>query len=66
MVREVKSKIIRNKVRCEHRLEIIESIDVHDLRMCECGKVGVDGGTEYLKRIGSFDDYEEISIMVKE
>jgi hypothetical protein len=33
----------------------------YDFQICACGKVGVDGGKEYLKRIGSADDYEELS-----
>jgi len=29
--------------------------------MCSCEKVGVDGGTEYLKRIGEQQDMTELS-----
>ena len=30
-----------------------------------CGAVAVDGGKDYLKRIGSEEDYEELSITKK-
>ncbi len=32
------------------------------MRRCSCGAVAVDGGTEYLKRIGNENDYIELSI----
>ncbi|RKP54123.1 hypothetical protein D7Z26_12120 [Cohnella endophytica] len=59
----MKFKIIRNIIRFKHCLDTIESVDVYDIKTCSCGKVGVDGGTEYLKRLGVVDDYEELSIM---
>jgi hypothetical protein len=55
------SKIICNRIRCKHCLDIIESVHVHDSRFCSCGRVGVDGGHEYLKRRGEESDYEELS-----
>ena len=32
----------------------------HDFKCCKGGAVAVDGGTDYLRRIGSKDDYEEL------
>ncbi|MDQ0057866.1 DUF7695 domain-containing protein [Paenibacillus harenae] len=54
-------KIIRNAIRCKHCHNEVSSEDKNDFRICKCGKVGVDGGYDYLRRIGSLDDYEELS-----
>lgn len=43
-------KILRNAIRCKHCLSEIESKDIHDYKQCECGRVGIDGGRDYLKR----------------
>lgn len=56
-----KRKVIVNKIQCKLCLEIIESTHVHDFKMCKCGKCGVDGGNEYLRRIGSQNMYSELS-----
>ena len=34
-------------------------------KRCSCSAVAVDGGKEYLKRLGNEKDYEELSIKVK-
>ncbi len=47
-------KIIRNKIKCKHCGDIIESINVHDFKFCSCGKC-------YLKRTGNPNDWEELS-----
>lgn len=47
-----KRKILRNVIRCKHCLIEIESSAIHDLKYCDCGKVGVDGGQEYIGRSG--------------
>jgi hypothetical protein len=36
---------------------------VHDFRYCKCQSVAVDGGYEYLERIGNQSDYQETSIL---
>jgi hypothetical protein len=40
-----------NRIRCRHCGDIIESTHRHDFRSCKCGKVAVDGGTDYLRRV---------------
>ncbi len=55
--------ILQNKIRCKKCEAIIESKDRNDFRMCDCKSVGVDGGKEYLRRIGSEEDYEELSVV---
>jgi hypothetical protein len=32
----------------------------HDFKFCKCGAVAVDGGKDYLRRVGNKDDYEEL------
>lgn len=54
-------KILFNCARCRKCGSIIESTHVHDFRMCTCGAIGVDGGLEYIRRIGELEDCEELS-----
>ena len=55
-------RILRNSVRCLKCNSEIESQHRHDFKWCACGKVAVDGGRDYLKRVGSFNDVEDTSI----
>ncbi|OAB34530.1 DUF7695 domain-containing protein [Paenibacillus macquariensis] len=57
----VKIQIKRNKIRCKRCLDIVESTFVYECKFCSCGAIGVDGGREYLRRIGAFDDIKELS-----
>lgn len=43
-------KILVNRIQCDSCGDIITSYTVHDFKHCKCGKVFVDGGTEYLHR----------------
>ena len=54
-------KIITNKIRCKKCNCIIESTYRHDFKFCQCGAVAVDGGKDYLRREGDFEDWEELS-----
>lgn len=56
-------KILVNKIRCNHCGDVITSEHRHDFKSCRCGRVAVDGGTDYLRRgfIDSTDDYTELS-----
>lgn len=60
-----KERIICNKIQCKNCKDIIESIDVHDFKWCSCGAVAVDGGLEYLRRVGNEEDYIELSEIVE-
>ena len=40
---------------------MIEGTHRHDFKFCKCGAVAVDGGTDYLKRSGYREDWEELS-----
>lgn len=51
--------IVRNRIHCEKCHQTIESKHRHDFVYCDCGNCAVDGGLDYLRRIG--DDYKEMS-----
>ena len=63
-------KIIVNKAKCKKCCDIIESKKVNDFKRCICDSIAVDGGHEYIKRIGNKDDIIELSkfenIVIKE
>lgn len=54
-------RIIRNVARCLLCGDTVESLTVHDFRMCSCRSLAVDGGTQYIKRSGNPRDIEELS-----
>jgi hypothetical protein len=60
------NSIICNQIRCKKCKDLIYSAHRHDFRYCKCGHVAVDGGCEYLRRIGSLDGYEELSLYMPE
>lgn len=63
MPREVQdmTQILVNKIRCKNCGEIIESKSVHDFKFCKCKSVAVDGGHDYLRRVGQPDEWEDLS-----
>ena len=54
-------KIGSNKVKCLVCGDIIESKSRHDFKWCSCGNIAVDGGREYLRRVGDLQKYEDLS-----
>ena len=60
-IMEKKEEIISNKIKCKKCGDIIESKSTNDYKKCSCGAVAVDGGKDYLKRIGNEENYEELS-----
>lgn len=46
-------RIISNSVQCLECGEGIWSAHRHDYVTCSCGKISVDGGMDYLKRVGN-------------
>ena len=54
-------KIVTNKIRCKKCGSIIESMHVHDYVECKCGACAVDGGHDYLRRVGNMKDWEDLS-----
>lgn len=57
------NKIILNRIQCNKCKDIITSEHVHDFKYCKCGKVAVDGGRDYLKRMGEREDWTDLSIV---
>lgn len=53
--------ILSNVIQCNHCGSTIESTHQHDFRYCSCGRVAVDGGAAYLRRLGSGGDWTELS-----
>lgn len=56
-------KIIRNSAKCAVCHDEIESKHRHDFVSCKCGAIYVDGGHEYLRRVGHLDKIIETSIV---
>lgn len=54
-------KILVNKIQCKKCNDIIESKNVHDFKWCTCKSIAVDGGLEYLRRVGNPEDIIELS-----
>lgn len=54
-------KILHNVIRCKRCGDVIESKSVHDFRFCSCGACAVDGGRDYLRRVGERENWEERS-----
>ena len=54
-------KIISNKIKCKKCGDVIESRHLHDYVACSCGACAVDGGHDYLRRLGNPDNWEELS-----
>lgn len=57
------SRIIINQIKCLKCGDIITSESVHDFKSCSCGSCAVDGGKDYLRRCGSKEEWEELSIV---
>jgi hypothetical protein len=61
----MQKKLKRNRVHCKHCSDIIESKSTNDFQKCKCGKIGIDGGLDYAKRIYGSNPaelhYEELS-----
>lgn len=54
--------IVRNSARCGHCGVEVTSQHRHDFARCECGQTAVDGGSAYLRRLGT--EFEDTSIVV--
>ena len=50
----------RNRIKCKKCEDVIESMHVHDFKFGSRGSVAVDGGNEYVRRIGLPENYEEL------
>ncbi len=53
--------IVVNQVRCKKCGDTPFSRHRHDFVWCKCGNIAVDGGMDYLRRVGGEAGYEEMS-----
>jgi len=58
--------ILQNQIRCLKCKDEPYSTHRHDFVECSCGTVAVDGGLDYLKRVGDLGDWKEMSINIPE
>ena len=59
-------KIIANRARCRKCGSLLESKFTHDFQTCVCGAISIDGGLQYLRRVGDFEAIEELSEVVSQ
>lgn len=59
-------KIIRNSARCLKCGDHLISHHRHDFKGCSCGSLFVDGGLDYIKRVGDPLNIEETSQYIDE
>ena len=59
------TKIIVNKIKCNHCGDIIESKHKNDYYVCSCGACSISGGLLELNRdfVYSPDDYTDLSVV---
>jgi len=60
LVSDALNKKLLNRIKCNHCNDVIESKHRHDFKFCKCGKVGIDGGSDYRRRVGLASDYQEM------
>lgn len=60
-----RKRIIHNRIQCKKCNQVIESKYRHEFVLCKCGTVGIDGGLDYIRRIGNRNDYIELSIFLE-
>lgn len=53
--------IVENKAICNKCGDEIFSKHRHDFVTCSCGAISVDGGQEYIRRVGSLSDMSDMS-----
>lgn len=57
--------IVSNSLTCGYCDDSIYSAHVHDFVTCKCGKSSVDGGQEYIRRVGD-GTWTNTSIVMEE
>lgn len=56
--------IVINRVQCRKCGSTIVSEFDNDFKRCECGAIAIDGGREYLKRMGKEEYINDLSIKI--
>ncbi len=55
-----KRKLTLNRAQCAECADIITSYHVHDYVPCKCRSIAVDGGLEYIRRVGELHNMIEM------
>lgn len=55
------SKILVNRAKCNDCGEVVTSEHRHDFKWCKCGNLAVDGGKDYLRRVGGLEGFTDLS-----
>lgn len=58
--------LLQNAAVCKKCGDQVWSAHRHDFRQCKCGSIAVDGGLDYLRRVGDLDAFDDRSINVPE
>ena len=58
--------LLQNQVRCKKCGDEPYSKHRHDFVSCKCGAVSVDGGMDYIRRVGDLNGYTEMSYWMNE
>lgn len=53
--------IIINKAKCKRCGDILISEHRYDFKQCKCKAISVDGGNDYIRRVGKLEYVEELS-----
>ena len=61
MTKRIRDVVTLNKAQCKKCGDIIESSHVHDFKWCKCGAIAVDGGKDYIRRVGDLGNIIELS-----
>ena len=56
-------RIVKNVIRCLICGDTIESEYGHDFKYCKCGACAIDGGHNYLRRVGNPNAIEDLSVV---
>lgn len=59
-------ELLVNAARCFECGTYLESKHRHDFVTCECGKVSIDGGLDYVKVCGDLGSYVDLCVYGKE
>lgn len=55
--------IVSNSATCRKCKDFIFSRHRHDYVTCKCGAIAVDGGQEYIRRVGDHADFIDSSLL---
>ena len=60
----MEAKILVNQIKCLECGDTPYSAHRHDFKYCKCGAVAVDGGMDYLRRVGELSSIYDMSVVI--